>query len=96
MQYLHDPSLAMWYFLWPEWDFSFCKQPEIHVGVTRIIQDTMGELCLSEVAARDETEHLEAFQLAANTSDNWNESTFPTMYSNMHFESAKIYKIDRP
>lgn len=40
------------------------------MGVTRIIQDTMGEICLSEVAARDETEHLEAFQLAANTSDN--------------------------
>lgn len=38
--------------------------------VADITQDTLGKLCLSEVAARDETAHLGAYQQAVNTSDN--------------------------
>lgn len=64
--------------------------------VAGITQDTMGEMCLSEVAARDETAHLEAYQLAVNISDTLNQFTFCTMNSKKHFESVKICKIDKP
>lgn len=73
----------------PVWDFRLWKQPEIHMGVAGFTQDTVGEMCLPEVAARDETAHLEAYQLAVNTSDNLNQFTLPTMYSDKHFESVK-------
>lgn len=59
------------------------------MGVAGFTQDTVGEMCLPEVAARDETAHLEAYQLAVNTSDNLNQFTLPTMYSDKHFESVK-------
>lgn len=78
--------------LWPVWDFSLWKQPEIHLRVVGFTQDTVGEMCLPEVAARDETAHLEAYQLAVNTSDNLNQFTLSTMYLDKHFESVKYVK----